>query len=97
MVMNWRHLKDTFLAQFVRADLENYGQRLDYKNAANKRKKQFLLDHHRHRAYRASQSQRAHVAHKNFRGMSVIPKKSDGCTHHGSAKNCELAHLRHTR
>ena len=95
MMMNGRHLEDTLLAQLVGCDLQDHRNGLDDEHAADERQQQFLLDHHRDRSNCASESERTYVSHENFRGMGVVPKKPDGRAHHGAAKNCQLADLRH--
>lgn len=46
MMVNRRHAEDPFPAQLERAYLQNYRKRLNHKNAADKKQKNFLLDDH---------------------------------------------------
>src|SRR5215469_2485099 len=46
VVMNRRHFKDALLAELVRTDLQDHGQRFDYEYSADEWQQQFLLDDH---------------------------------------------------
>ena len=87
MMVDGRHLENSFLAQLVGAHLQDHGERLDYENASDERQEQLLLDHDGHRADRAAERQRADIAHEYFGRMRVVPEKSDGGADHGSAEN----------
>src|ERR1700686_2402242 len=95
MMMNGRHLEDTLLAKFVGCHLQDHGDSLDDEHPADERQQQLLLDHHCNRPDCASKGERTYVPHKNFGGMSVVPKEADGRAHHGAAKNGQFSDLWH--
>src|SRR5260370_33388172 len=80
MVMNGRHAEDALAAQFERAHLQNHRNGFQYKNAANEEQQNLLLDNDRDHAERPAKRERAHISHENFRGMRVVPEKTEGCT-----------------
>src|ERR1700674_2722200 len=94
MVMNRRHAKNALPAQLERAHLQNHGKRFDDEDPANEKEQDFLLDDDRDGAQRSSQRQRANVAHKDFRGMRVVPEKAERSPHQRAAKYRELADAR---
>src|SRR5216684_4103694 len=95
VVVNGRHLEDAFLAQFVRAHLQDHRKRFNHEDSADKRKQQFLLNDDHDGPDGPAQSQRAHVTHEYLGGMRVVPEKPDARTHHGPAEDRELRHLGH--
>src|SRR5271165_4177577 len=94
-MMDGRHFENSFLAQLVGADLQDHRQRFDYEDSSDEGKEEFLLDHDGDGADGAAEGERAYIAHEDFGGMRVIPKKSDGGADHGSAENGKFADLRH--
>src|ERR1017187_6468576 len=94
-MVDGRHLKNSFLTQLVGADLQNHRERLYDENATDEGQQKLLLDHDCDGANRATECERADVAHEDFGGMRVIPEKSYGGANHGSAKDGQLTDLRH--
>src|SRR5260221_10936374 len=94
MVVNRRHAKNSFPAQLERPHLQNHRERFQHEHSANKHQQHFLLDDHRNSSQRAAQRQRPHIAHKHFRGMRVIPKKSKRRAHQRPAENRQFADAR---
>src|SRR5579862_8771946 len=95
-MMEWGHFEDAFLAQLIRANLQNDGKRFNDKHTADERQQEFLLDHDGHGADCPAERQRPNIAHENFGWMGVVPKKPDRASDHGSAKDGQFANLRHT-
>ncbi len=89
-MMQRRHFKDPFLAEFVTADLQDDGQRLDDEDAADKQQQYFLLDENGKRSEAAAECKRPDVAHEDLRRMRVVPKKTDGSARHRCAENGQL-------
>src|SRR6266481_521597 len=96
MVMDGRHLENSFLAELVTCNLQNDGEGFDHEDSPDKGQQQLLLDHDSDRADGAAQGEASNIAHKDFRGMGVVPQESDGRAHHGTAENRQFADLRHT-
>src|SRR5580693_1750530 len=94
MMMYRRHAKNSLASQLERSHLQNNRERFHHKNSTDKKQKDFLLDDHRDQPERPAQGKRAHVAHEDFRGMRVVPKKSQGSAHQRPAKNGKLANSR---
>src|SRR5579872_1288127 len=94
-MMQRRHLENSLLAQLIRSDLQNYRERFDYEHSSDKWQQQFLLDDYCNRSDCAAERERSYISHENFRGMRVIPQKSNCRADHGSAENRQLANLRH--
>src|SRR5260370_9093732 len=78
MVMNGRHAEDALAAQFERAHLQTPRNGFQYKNAADEKQQNLLLDNDGDHAQRPAQRERAHVSHENFRGMRVVPQEAEG-------------------
>src|ERR1700693_1165526 len=94
MVMYRRHAKDPFATQLERPHLQDNRDRFHHKNSANKKQQNFLLDDHRDEPKRPTQRKRAHIAHKNFRGMRVVPEKTKRSADQRATKNGEFANTR---
>src|ERR1700744_4001916 len=95
MMMKWRHLEDTLFAQLVTANLQDDADGLKNEDAADEGEQQFLFDNNRNSPDGAAQCQRAYIAHKDFRWVSVVPKEANAGADHGAAKDCDLADHRH--
>src|ERR1700683_3521058 len=91
MVMQRRHAKNALAGELERSHLQNYRKRLQYKNSANRKQQNFLLNDHRNNSDRAANCQRTDIAHKKLRRMRVIPKESKRRAQQRAAKNRELA------
>src|SRR5260221_13345390 len=87
MMVDGRHAEDALAAHLERTDLQNDGQRLNDENSAYKEEQNLLLDDYRDDAKRSSERQRTHIAHKNFGGMRVVPKKSQQSANQPAAQN----------
>src|ERR1017187_1705188 len=94
-MVDGRHLENSFFAELVGANLQNHRERFDDENAADEGQQKLLLDHDCDGADRATERERAYVAHENFGRMRVVPEKSYGGADHGSAEDSELTDLRH--
>src|ERR1700726_2982868 len=94
MMMYRRHTKHTFAAQLERPHLQNNRERFHHKNSADKKQQNFLLDDHRDQPKRAPKRKRAHIAHENFRGMRVVPKKTKRSAYQRATKNGKFANAR---
>src|SRR3954464_2259500 len=97
MMMQWRHLEDALLAQFVAAYLQDHAHRLDHEHATDEGQQQFLLDDHRNRGDRAAERERAYVSHEYLSRMRVIPKEPDARANHRTAEDSQLGHLWNAR
>src|SRR6266404_3385708 len=62
--------------QLERPHLQNYGERFNHKDPADKKEQYLLLDNYGDSAERSPQRQRAHVAHENFRRVRVVPEET---------------------
>src|SRR5882757_8698618 len=91
MMMNRRHAKNAFAAQFEGAHLQNHRQCFDHKYSADKKEQNFLLDDYRNDAQRSAQRKRADVTHENFGGMRVVPQKTERSANQRAAKNRQFA------
>src|SRR4051794_23688380 len=76
MMMNRRHPEDAAPGRLERGDLDDDGERLDHKDAADDDEKKLLLDEQRDNPERATQTERSHVAHEDVRGVGVPPQES---------------------
>src|ERR1700726_2579019 len=94
MMVQRRHAKNALARQAERRHLQNHGKRFQHEHAANKKQQNFLFDGHRYHSYGSSERERSNVSHEDFRGMRVVPEKSQRRTYQGPAKNREFAHLR---
>src|ERR1700730_4706652 len=94
MMMYRRHSKNTFAAQLERPHLQNNRERFHHKNSADKKQQNFLLDDHRDKSKRPAQRERAYIAHENFRGMGVVPKKTKRSADQRATKNGKFANAR---
>src|SRR5690348_12933071 len=94
MMVQWSHSKDPFARQLERSDLQNHGNRLDNKNAADREQQNLLLDDYGNGADRSAQRKRTHVAHKHFRRMRVVPEKPKRRPGQRAAKNDQFARIR---
>src|ERR1700719_3926104 len=94
MMMDRRHTKNAFAAQLERAHLQNNRERFHHKNSADKKQQNFLLDDHRDKSKRPAQRERAYIAHENFRGMGVVPKKTKRSADQRATKNGKSANPR---
>src|ERR1700722_18180740 len=93
-MMYRRHAKNALTAQLERPHLQNNRERLHHKDSANKKQQNFLLDDHRDQPKRPAEGKRAHIAHENFRGMRVVPKKAKRRAHQRATKNSKFADAR---
>src|SRR6266404_2089256 len=91
MVMNWSHAEDALSPQLERPHLQNYGERFNHKNPANKEEQNLLLDNHRYGTERSPQRQRTHIAHKNFRRVRVVPEETKRSADQCTAKHREFS------
>src|ERR1700730_12686647 len=91
MMMYRRHAKDAFATQLERSYLQNNRERFHHKNSSDKKQQNLLLDDHRDKSKRPAQRKRAHIAHENFRGMRVVPKKTKGSAYKRTTKNGKFA------
>src|SRR5208337_1810341 len=55
MMVNRRHLENTFLTQLVGTNLQDHRKCLDNENTSDERQQQFLLDHNGYGADRAAE------------------------------------------
>src|SRR6266566_6541796 len=93
MMMNGRHAEDALAAQFERAHLQNHRNSFQYKNAADEKQQDLLLDNDRNHAERPAQRERAHVSHENFRGMRVVPQEAEGRADERATEHRQLPDL----
>src|SRR5579859_3347435 len=85
-MVDGRHAKDALAPQLERADLQDHRERLNDKDAANEKQKNFLLDDDGDGAERSAERERADIAHEDFRGMRVVPKEAERRAYERSAK-----------
>src|SRR6185369_1763510 len=98
VMMQGRHLKDAFaVTKFVASHLQDHRDGFEHKNASDKEQQNLLLDQYGDYGHRAAQPERAHVAHKDFGGMRVVPEEAETGPGHGAAENSELAGARIAR
>src|ERR1700730_14896281 len=87
MMMYRRHTKDAFTTQLERSYLQNNRERFHHKNSANKKQQNLLFDDHGDQPKCSTQRKRAHIAHENFRGMRVVPKKTKRSAYQRATEN----------
>src|SRR5579859_796132 len=85
-MVDGRHAKDALAAQLERADLQDHRERLNDKDAANEKQKNFLLDDDGDGAERSAERERADIAHEDFREVRVVPEEAERRAHERSAK-----------
>src|ERR1700675_2796240 len=91
MVMDRRHRKNAFTGEFETQDLKDHRDGFDHENATDDHEQQFLLTTDRDYANQPADGERAGVAHKNFRGVTIKPKKPETSADHRGANDRELA------
>ena len=94
MVMNGRHPEDALAAQLERTHLQNHGKRLDDENSADKKEQDFLLDDDGDCAQSSAQRQGTDITHENFRGVRVVPEKTERCADQRATENGEFTDAR---
>src|SRR5204862_4537068 len=94
MMVDGRHAEDALAAQLERAHLQNHRQGFQHKNSPNEEQQNLLLDDDGDHAEGPAQRERAHIAHKDFRGMRVVPQKAERRAYERAAKHRKLAHFR---
>src|SRR5256885_5038765 len=94
MMMDRRHAKDSFTAQFEGADLQDDAERFDDEDATDEKQQNFLLDNDRDNSDRAAEGERTDVAHEHFGGMRVVPKKAERSADERAAKNGKFTDAR---
>ena len=91
MVMKRRHRENPFAGELETQHLENDRHRFDHEHATNDNEQQFLFATNCHHSKHAADSERSGVAHKNFRRMTIEPKKPETGADQGRADDGQFS------
>ena len=81
------------MGALVMEDLNHNGKGFHHKEAANNKRNQFGLGHHRHATNGGAQGERTRVAHENVGGVRVVPQKADAGASEGATKDRSIEHV----
>src|SRR5690554_3975226 len=99
MVMQGRHPENSspftkfLLGIFKPANLQNHRKIFQQKNPAQNRNQKLFSYGYRYYRYNSTDGQTPSITHKNLCWISVIPKKTNQCTHKGGDKNGHLSRI----
>ena len=91
MMVQRSHAEHPLAGELERTHLDDDRERFQNEHAADGEQQNFLLDDDRNGAEGAAESQRADVAHEHFRGMCVVPEKTERSADQRAAEDHEFA------
>src|SRR5262249_31634349 len=92
-MMQRRHRKTSFPSEMETQHLQNDRERFEHEDTSDDRKQQFLFTTNRHHSDRATDRERAGVAHENSCRMTVEPKKTKTSANERRAKDRQFARV----
>src|SRR5262245_57028676 len=81
------------LAVLEDASLQNHGRCFRHENATNDEQQELGLEQDGHRTQRATECERASVAHEDVGGMRVVPEKAHARPEDSGAEDRELSRV----